>query len=77
MGLGLEPVQASPTAFSAISATLDLNSASSMPKSFKVLGMFSFTLYSSIFWQSFFVAAALGLEVGNQGNVAVLRRKES
>ena len=39
IGRGLEPVQASPTAFSAMVFSFSWNSDSMMPKSFSVLGM--------------------------------------
>ena len=51
IGRGLEPVQASPTASSEILAIFSLNSSSMMPNSFKVFGMESCTLKSSIFSQ--------------------------
>ena len=53
IALGLEPVQASETANSAIFDNFSLNSSSLMPNSCKVLGIFNATLYSSIFLQSF------------------------
>ena len=49
IALGLDPVQASPTASSEIFAIFSLNSASSIPKSFSVFGIFSSTLNASIF----------------------------
>ena len=55
--LGLEPVQASPTAFSEIVAIFSLNSSSLIPKSFNVAGIFKITLNSLIFSQRLLMSA--------------------
>ena len=49
IALGLEPVQASTTAFSATAETFSLNSSSLIPNSFNVAGIPRITLNSLIF----------------------------
>ena len=57
ISLGLEPVQASPTARSAIPAIFSLNSSSMIPKSSNVAGIPRITLNSSIFLHKLLISA--------------------
>ena len=61
ISLGLEPVQASPTASSAIFGSFSLNSSSWIPKSFRVRGMFICLLKSWIFFRRLLISACLEL----------------